>query len=291
MRAYDRLASQSGLITRKQALGSRLSSSAIGRLLDSGEWKPVLPGVYRHVAASPSDLLMVNAAGLWLGPAAVLWGSWAAWWHELRSEPEGPVAMTVPRSHRSRSHQFVQLRRRDLHASDVTHVRGISVTTRALTALESVHLEHDQNTFDRALQRHLKVPELDAPIGRLWHAYGVVAAREAADLAADGTVSSPERQLAAALRAAGLHQVKAGVTVNVGGQQYWLDFAVVEIKLAIEVDGVKVHSDPEVFAKDLRRQNALVGDNWTMLRYTPWQVRNEMPTVLAQITTAATVSG
>ncbi len=285
------IARQEGLVTRQQALMMGLSPSAITRRVTTGQWVKVLPGVYRHLASPVSDLMWVHAAQLWLGRSAVLHGSWAAWWHDLRQEPAGPVSITIPRDARSRSHPHVKLRRRDLEAIDVTELRGVRVTTRQLTALENAQLPDGQNTFDRALQRHVKVPELERTIARLWHAYGVVAARDSLTLAVDGTVSPPERTLAAALRAAGLDQVRAGVTVVVGGRPCWLDFAEVRLKVAIEVDGFRAHTDPAVFAADRIRQNLLIRDGWTVLRYTPWQIREDLTAIVAEIRATLQVSG
>ncbi len=291
MRDLRLIATQEGLITRRQALGVGLSGSAVSRRLTSGEWKPVLPGVYRHVASPVSDLMWVHAARLWLGSSAVLHGCWAAWWHELRSEPSGPVSVTVARSARSRSHPHVRLRRRDLDPIDVIEVRGVLVTSRALTALENAYLDDGRNTFDRALQRQVPVAAMERAVSRMWHAYGVVAARESLSAAADGTVSPPERTLAAALRAEGLDTIRAGVTVIAGGRQFWLDFAELRRKLAIEVDGVRAHTDPAVFAADRTRQNLLVRDGWTVLRYTPWQIREDLAAVVAEIRSTLQVSG
>lgn len=89
--------------------------------------------------------------------------------------------------------------------------------------------------------------------------------------------------MAAALRRAGLTQIKAGARVTVGGSMYWLDFSVEAIKLVIEVDGHRAHTDPATFEKDRVRQNALVLDHWTMLRYTRWQIRNDLSSVVSEI--------
>ena len=172
--------------------------------------------------------------------------------------------------------------------ADICEVRGKRVTTRALTALESVRVERGQDVFDRALQRYVSVPELTDAMTRLGGATGVLAAREALGDAQDGTVSPPERELAAALRSAGLTAIQAGVQVVVGRRRCWLDFAVVELKLAVEVDGVVAHTSPAVFRSDRSRQNALVRAGWTVLRYTPFEIRADPAAVVAEI--AATIA-
>ena len=69
----------------------------------------------------------------------------------------------------------------------------------------------------------------------------------------------------------------------VAGQRFWLDFAIESLKLAIEVDGVSAHTDPISFRRDRERQNVLVREHWTVLRYTPWELRTRMPAVIAEI--------
>ena len=76
---------------------------------------------------------------------------------------------------------------------------------------------------------------------------------------------------------------RCGVTVRAGGREYWLDLAVEEVKLAVEVDGWTVHSGGEAFGSDRERQNHLVRAGWTVLRYTPRQIRDHPERVRAEI--------
>lgn len=277
------LTSQSGLITRSQALGCGFSASAITRRVAAREWRPVLPGVYRHVAVAVSDLLMVHAAMLWVGASGTLSGAWAAWWHGSRTEPVGPVSVTVPLTSGLRSHGDVMLRRRTLSDGDVVVIRGVRVVTRELAALENAALPDGQDVVDRALQRHVSVAALARTMERFSGAAGAAAARRSVELARSGAVSPPERELAAALRKAGLTEIVAGVKVEIDGQLMWLDFAAVRVRLAIEVDGVAPHSDPSRFHSDRQRQNRLVRAGWTVLRYTPWQLRTGMDQAVGEI--------
>jgi very-short-patch-repair endonuclease len=277
------LAAQAGLISRQQALECGMTATTVTRRVSTKEWRAVFPGVYRHVAAVVDDRLMVHAAALWLGPCAVISGSWAAWWHDLRAQPDGPVSMTVPKSSSYRRHRHAWVRRRDLAVADVVSVRSLRVTSRPLTALENAALPDGQDVFDRALQRHVSVVQLEDSMQRMSGATGASAARKSIQLVRDGTVSPPERELAAAMRKLGLSQVKAGVRVSANGRSCWLAFAVEEVLLAIEVDGVSADTDPTVFHADRERQNALIMAGWTVLRYTPWQIRNKMPAIIAEI--------
>ncbi len=283
MRDPEILHTQGGVISRVQAVAAGVSSSGISRRLASGQWLTLAPGVFRHAAAPLTGASTVTAAALWLGDAGTLWGAWAGWWHALGPEPTGPVTVTVPRAHNGRSREHIRLRRRDLDPTDITVVRQIRVTTRPLTALENARLTDGQQTFDTALQKHVTVPDLDRSMSRMWHAYGAQAARKSLALASDGTVSHPERALGKAFRAAGLTQIRAGVTVVVGGRRVWLDFAVETAKMAVEIDGYAAHSRHEVFENDRTRQNLLIRHGWTVLRYTARQVRDSLPSIVAEV--------
>lgn len=290
MRDPDILHTQGGVISRAQAIAAGVSSSGISRRLSTGQWETLAPAVFRHVASPVTGAMKVTAAALWLGEVGTLWGAWAAWWHDVRGEPSGPVTVTVPRRHDGRSREHIILRRRDLDPTDVMTLRGIRVTTRHLTALENARLDDGSLTFDTALQKRVQVPDLDRAMGRMFHAYGASAARASLALASDGTVSHPERTLASALRAAGLGQVRAGVTVTIQGRHYWLDFAVEAVKLAIEIDGFAAHMRHTVFENDRSRQNALIRADWTVLRYTARQIRDSLPAVIAEIRAVLQVS-
>lgn len=272
-----------GIFSRAEALQAGISSATVARRVAEKEWRAVFPGVYRHSAVGVSNQVMVEAAMLWTGPDAVLSASWAAWWHGLRPDPFGPVSVTVPRSSTARTRPDIVVRRRCLATGDVTTVRGVRVVSRALAALETARLDDGQDVVDRALQRHVSVPELVDAMSRFGNAHGAKAARRSVALVADGTVSPAERSLATALRRAGLTQVKAGVHVWVAGRRCWLDFAVEALQLAVEVDGVSAHSDPARFHRDRERQNLLIRAGWTVLRYTPRQLQRDMAAVIAEI--------
>lgn len=86
----------------------------------------------------------------------------------------------------------------------------------------------------------------------------------------EGTHSEAEHELLAIVRQAGLSGWRANHPVRVGSRRYFVDLAFPEARLAIEVDGRAHHSDPRSFRRDRQRQNDLVADGWTVLRFT-WE--------------------
>lgn len=64
------------------------------------------------------------------------------------------------------------------------------------------------------------------------------------------------------------------------GTNYFLDFAIfcANGKLNIETDGDTWHADPARIPEDNRRDNALVSDDWRVMRFNTSQIKEEMET-------------
>ena len=68
-----------------------------------------------------------------------------------------------------------------------------------------------------------------------------------------------------------------------------IDFAYVELRIAIEVDGYGPHSSRAAFQSDRERQNVLVGLGWTVLRFT-WADVVKRPEHVAEVLATAIVN-
>ncbi len=65
-----------------------------------------------------------------------------------------------------------------------------------------------------------------------------------------------------------------------------LDIAFPALRLGIELDGRAWHTDRERFQHDRARQNWLVNEGWTVLRFT-WEDLTERPVhVITEVSTA-----
>jgi len=62
-----------------------------------------------------------------------------------------------------------------------------------------------------------------------------------------------------------------------------VDFAWPACWLIVEIDGYEFHHGREVFVHDRRRQNALVLAGWTVLRFTPDDLRSQPEALVAQV--------
>jgi very-short-patch-repair endonuclease len=67
-----------------------------------------------------------------------------------------------------------------------------------------------------------------------------------------------------------------------------IDFAHLELKIAIEVDGRAFHSDGRSFERDRERQNMLALRGWLVLRFTWDRLVNDPEGVIAEVVTALT---
>jgi imidazole glycerol-phosphate synthase subunit HisF len=65
---------------------------------------------------------------------------------------------------------------------------------------------------------------------------------------------------------------------------YVADFYCHQIKLIIEVDG-SIHNKKEIKEYDSQRENNLIAEGYTVIRFTNYQVLNEIQSVLSTITT------
>ena len=67
------------------------------------------------------------------------------------------------------------------------------------------------------------------------------------------------------------------------GRKFRIDIAFKPEKVAIEVDGLKDHTSIKGYRRDRVKDVLLVRLNWSVLRFTPGQIRDELPWVLESI--------
>lgn len=279
----DYLRRHDGVITLAQAKQAGLSQDAINRRLRSGHWLRCSRGVYFVDDRPFSDNARIRV-GVWgHGSEAVASGLAAAWWQGITKFAPDIVEVTVPRAARLRHRPGTRLRRRDLAPRDIIERNGLRVTALPLTVIEAaVRRGGGAKLMDGALQR-------DVELRQLWRAHlrnkgrhGSPAARRLLHAASDGARSEAERLLVKLLRRAGITGWKTNHPVG----PFIVDVVFVRERVAIEVDGWAFHSDPQVFAHDRNRQNAIALLGYQVLRFT-WLDLTEYPQrVIAEISAA-----
>lgn len=278
------MAAHGGVVGRAELLELGISPAAIGRRVSAGELRPVYPGVYRHASTALSAEVRLRALALRIGPDAVIAGRWAAWWHGFTRAATGPIEVIVPPARWPARLPGVKVHRRSIDSADLLTVRRLRVTGRARTVLDCARFDDAEDIRDAALQRGTSTWSLDRASERLGGARGVRAARRLVNGARGGGESGPERFLLRALRLRSAEIWTSGVSVQIGlGQVFRLDLAIQDIRLGIEVDGWTVHSQADRFHADRARQNLLTVAGWTILRYTPRQLRDDPDGVVDEI--------
>ncbi len=206
--------------------------------------------------------------------AAVLWAGKERWrtacrprgGHDLGPTLPATVEVTVRRGRNPGKQPGVSIRRRDLPYPDLVAVRDLWVTDLPLTVLEAaIVLGPDGcEMLDRALQRRIKFAAVYRAQCRNHGRRGSTQAAQLLAVAADRAASHAERVLVRLLRAAGITGWELGYPVL----GYFIDLAFPVQRVAIEVDGWAWHVTADRFVEDRRRQNALVNEQWTVLRFT-----------------------
>ncbi|WP_308198496.1 type IV toxin-antitoxin system AbiEi family antitoxin domain-containing protein [Rhodococcus sp. ARC_M5] len=270
------LSQHDGVITRAQAAICGLSGDAVDRLVRRGTWQTIHRGVY-FVADRPFTADARIRCAVWsAGTNAVLSGEAAAFWHRVISEAPSIIEVTTPRKGRSRA-EGCRLRRRDIHSKDIVERRGMRVTSLDLTVLEaSIGKAH---IMDRALQRHTNLEGLRQADARNPGRAGASEAKRLLKVAAHGARSEGERLLIGEFRSRDIR----GWVANFRWGGYELDIAFAAEMVAIEIDGWAYHSDHDAFQRDRIRQNDIT-PNWTILRYTWFDLTERMEHVIAEIT-------
>ena len=254
-----------------------MSSSAIGRRIERGEWTPLLPRVYRVDAAATSWKGRLWAALLWSGRGSAISHEAAAAVWELEGFEEGPVVVSTTRSLTATGGVRVH-RVRAFGPADVETVDGLAVTSAARTLLDLATVATEagvEAALDHALRvRLLSVAKLRWFVQR--HSgrgrSGTAALRRLLDARPTGYVppESPlERKVYDVIVRAGLPQPLRQHDVH-DGEVFVarLDLAYPGALVAVEVDGYRWYSGRGAWARDLTRRNRLTAMGWHVLHVT-----------------------
>ena len=283
----DLLARQNGLITSTQAARHGMSERTLRRHVQTGGWVRTAPRVFLAGGHPLTGTARVRAAGMWAGERGAISGPAAAFWLGMLDSAPDVVQVTVPRRSGLRAVGGFAVRRRDLSPIDVSRVRGIRVTDRPLTALESAVAVPEGSVFlDRALQRHVRFEAIYECYCRNMGAAGFAGISALLVAAADRADSAAERLMIRLLRGAGVTGWRHGHPFG----RWEIDFAFPAAKVAVEVDGWAWHMDVERFRADRHKGNALVRGRWDLLRFTWHDLTTRPDYVLGEVRAALAVA-
>lgn len=257
---------------------------ALARALAEQTWQRVLRDAY--VPAGPVDLAVRAHAARRLLPERSLVGDRSVLWLlGVDVLPPGPPVLEVvvaPDVVRPRR-QGVRARQTDLPRRDRCTLRGaegplpvlrparaVGDLLRLLPPVEAVVVADAVQHAGVCTRADLQT-EVDGQARRRH----VVRAREALALSDGRAESPPETRLRLLLVGAGLRpQPQVSVCDDAGRWVARVDLGFERERVALEYDGLAVHSTRDAFVADRRRQNALVRAGWTVLRYSAQDLRD-----------------
>lgn len=267
-------ARQYGVFSRRQAMDAGFSEWAIVRLLRSGRWEAVLPGVYRIAGTPDSWEQQIMAACLWSEPwgvashrsAARLWG--------LDGEWGGVVEVTVQYA---RSNERVEgpvvHRTRRLADRDRTILGGFPVTRveRTLVDLAGMLERNDlevamESAFRRSLTSMARLwDRTDALYGR----QGLGEVRRLLEIRQPAAAHSRwETKLLQLIRDAGLPEPVRQYKIWDGERWRYIDLAYPDLMIGLEYDSYTWHSGRQPWERGHTRNADLTVIGMRMLPIT-----------------------
>jgi very-short-patch-repair endonuclease len=276
-------ARQHGVVSRDQLLGLGLGRGAIDHRLAAGRLHAVHRGVFAvgHRVLSRHGGWM--AAVLAAGPGAVLsHGSAAALWgirDTTRSRPEVSAARRCDRP-------GIHAHRIALAPDEITHERGIPVTTPARTLLdlaEQLTPQRLERAVHEAEYRRLTSPlSLDALLTRHQGRRGTAALRKIVDQNNLGsTLTRSELEIAFLAFLDAHHLERPKVNERIG--PYTVDALWPQQRLVAELDSRQAHQTTRAFDEDRARDRHLLTKGYRVVRVTHRQLHHESATIAAQL--------
>lgn len=241
-----------------------------------GEVVRVLPGIWLPRGGA-ADAAARARAVLTSDPHAVITGRAAArlsWWPELAAP-----TLTAARTRHATPGPGFRFERRRIDPDHVVTWGGVRITSIALTVLD-LGVEIGPEAIDEALRRGVVTLEaLWATLKSTPGRRGNVRRRDLLIDSRDEPWSEAERALHHLLRRIRLpcgfltnHRVGYGAATGYGSATAYLDCALPDLLLGLEVDGHEHHAAAPAFTHDRVRDAGLAAEGWQIVRLASDQV-------------------
>jgi Protein of unknown function (DUF559)/Transcriptional regulator, AbiEi antitoxin len=259
---------QFGVIAAWQLLACGLSRTGIGRWVAAGRLHRLSPGVYALGHRALSEEGRLSAALLHAGTGAALSHVTAAWWWGLLRFADRKIHVSHPGRTGSTDRVIVH------HPRQVDRVwhRGLPVTDAVQTLLD-IALMASEPAFRRAMAQadHLGLIQPEALPAVTAGRRGCARLRAALDrhlpeLA--GTLSPLEDDFLLFCQARGFPIPEPNALIA----GFHVDAVFREARLAVELDGRDVHGQPAAVIRDRRREMAIRGAGYRIVRYSDEQI-------------------
>ncbi len=295
--ATQRLAArQCGVVTDGELDSLGMSQQQRIRRVRAGLLLRLHPGVYAVPGAPTTFEQRVVAARLAAGPMAAVSHRTAARLWELRGATSGRIEVVVPGLSRPRLTQVAVHRSRLLESIDVCIHNGIAVTRPERTLIDVAGVLEPNavgSMLESAVHLGLTTPD---HVWRYLSRYGghgrpgVATMRRILDArapAAAPTESALEDLALRVLFRGGAPAPVRQYVIQVPGRpEIRVDLAYPPIRLALEVDSARWHSDSESYRRDRYKWNLLVALGWTLLILTDFDLDERPDGVAADVLAA-----
>jgi hypothetical protein len=282
------LQSTGGVATRAQLLRAvprTVFDGQVGR----GQLQRVFPHVYARRGPALSGPTRLRAALLHAGDRSALshltalyvWG--AQPWSE-------PLHLTIDQASKRAGAQGLVVHRRngfriEEHSTMVRALRVIPMPRALVDAWPLLPAPRRRPLLlDLVRDASVSTEDLRAALAERPNVGGHRALAQAIDLAEDGCQSELEAMgVLSVFRHRSLPPSVGQFAVTVGRRGLHLDRAWPEVKLAVELDGARFHTDPDARQRDLARDAALASRGWVVLRFTYADVLRDPDGVRARV--------
>lgn len=272
---------------RAQLLALGLTDRQIAHRLTRGQYRQVHAGVYRLATAPFTDHARLLAGVLAGGGAALASHRGAGWLWGLTDKPF--VEISLPRNRRCTADGVTVHRVRSPGTPSLRH--GIPATNPLRTLLDLAAVLDDDSAlalaFDQGVTAALFTPNAvhaelcrERKPGRP----GGPALERMLDACGPVSLRSPsvlQNAFARLLRRAGLPDPVPELDVLDG--RYRIDYAYPDLWLGFELEGFEFHGGPTQAAADHARRRRLAALGWTILVFTPEDVRRRPDAVAAEV--------
>jgi very-short-patch-repair endonuclease len=276
---------QHGVVGRWQVRGLGMSPAQVKSRIGRGSLHVIHRGVYAvgHRSLTVEGRWM--AAVLAFGPDAVL--SHRSAGHLWGLVPRGRIRPEVTRPKHAAGRPRLVVHESVLPRDEIARVRGIPVTSvpRTMFDLAGMLAERDVERAwnEMEVREHRDRPSIPTLLERYPGCKGSLLLARLGDhktLPVGITRNDFEEAFLAFVDAQGLPRPRMNVHIALRGRFYEIDCLWEELRVAIELDGGKVHGTRRAFEKDRERDRILTAEHYTTSRVT-WRHLNDTPAELA----------
>ena len=266
--------------TRQFAKTHGWTDRKLAALVESGQIRRLLRGVYVDALVPDSIDLRATAVALIAPKDAVICRRTAAWIYgidalALRGSDEmPPIDCVQPPKRRASKLSLASGHSQTLRSGDVREIGDLRITSPVATAIHLArHLERPfaQSAIDSMLHAEIvSGPALRAATARYPHHPGIVQAREVISFAEPLTESPGESWLRLRLIDAGFGRPTAQIVVNGRRRDFRIDLGYPTRmedgrRLGLEYDSDEWHSGPAAGMRDEVRRDELAEVGWLIL--------------------------